>query len=330
MAENAEIDDTKKGEEPAAVEGAEKDEAAEKDGEKDGEGAGSAVDDAEAAAGAEDAEPAPVKPRHTTLTLVVATVAALAVGLLVGRFLPGDSGAIALSGKTALAESELDSTIATYTYQGETHDVTAREIVDQAGTQANDDGTYNVPSATDVVTFAQNQVILADAEERGLTASEDEVAQAAESMFGTSDFDSISETYGVSEATIANYATLTKLRDEVVSVTVPSQPEAPSSPEDGAEDTPTAEYASYVIGLAGDEWDGDAGTWARTDGPYYAALSGYEITADSATYAAAQAAYQVAYSSYSDAMTQFTEEWQAYTRNLLSNATIQVGSLVAS
>ena len=270
---------------------------------------------------------------RSTLGWVALVVVALAVGLLVGRFLPGDAGAIALSGKTTLAASELDSAIAAYTYKGETVKVTAREVIDEMGgteDTANDDGTYTVPAASDVVTYAQNQIILADAEDRGLTATDEETDELAEQTFGTADYDSISSTYGYDRDYIATMATITKLRDAVVDVTLPEQPTAPDSPEDGQEDVATAEYASYVIDLLGDEWDAEAGTWARTDGEYYATLSSYEFTADAATYDVAQAAYQVAYGAYSDAYTELSNEWVAYTRSLLSNATIQLGSLVAS
>lgn len=267
------------------------------------------------------------------LACVAMVVAALAVGLLVGRFLPGSSDTVALSGKTVLSESELDSTIATYTYNGETHDITSREIIDEMGgtdEAANDDGTYNVPAAGDVVTYAQNQVILEDAEDRGLTATDEEVAELAEETFGTSDYETISSTYGYDEEYIGVIATITKLRDAVVDVTVPDMPTAPDAPADGEEDVATAEYASYVIDLLGDEWDSETDTWASTDGDYYATLSSYEFTSEAATYDVAEAAYQVAYSAYTTAYSEFYDEWTTYTRNLLSNATIQIGSLVAS
>lgn len=286
------------------------------------------------------AEPAaagePERPAHRSvpaLACVAMVVAALAVGLLVGHFLPGSSGTVALSGKTVLSESELDSTIATYTYNGETHDITSREIIDEMGgtdEAANDDGTYNVPAAGDVVTYAQNQIILEDAEDRGLTATDEEVAELAEETFGTSDYDTISTTYGYDEEYIGVIATITKLRDAVVDVTVPDMPTEPDAPADGEEDVATAEYASYVIDLLGDEWDSETDTWASTDGDYYATLSSYEFTSEAATYDVAEAAYQVAYSAYTTAYSEFYDEWTTYTRNLLSNATIQIGSLVAS
>lgn len=325
-AELAEAEEPKVADETAAEKDAGEKDAAEKDAEpaKDAE---PVAPDAQADA------PAPGKRAVPTLGWVALVVVALAVGLLVGRFMPGSSSTIALAGKTTLAASELDSVIAAYTYKGETFDITAREVIDETGGTegaANDDGTYGVPAAGDVVTYAQNQLILRDAEERGLTATEEETTELAEQSFGTSDFDTISSTYGYDKDYIATMATMTKLRDAVVDVTLPEQPTAPSSPEDGQEDVATAEYASYVIGLLGDEWDAEAGTWARTDGDYYATLSSYEFTADAATYDVAQAAYQVAYGAYSDAYAELSNEWVAYTRDLLSNATIQLGSLAAS
>ena len=324
-------DEAQKDVEPEAEKDAET--PVEPDAEKDAEAEKDAPAETAAGSDAPAGDVSAQKRGIPTLGWVALVVVALAVGLLVGRFLPGDAGAIALSGKTELAASELDSAIAAYTYKGETVKVTAREVIDEMGgteDTANDDGTYTVPAASDVVTYAQNQIILADAEDRGLTATDEETDELAEQTFGTADYDSISSTYGYDRDYIATMATITKLRDAVVDVTLPEQPTAPDSPEDGQEDVATAEYASYVIDLLGDEWDAEAGTWARTDGEYYATLSSYEFTADAATYDVAQAAYQVAYGAYSDAYTELSNEWVAYTRSLLSNATIQLGSLVAS
>ena len=84
---------------------------------------------------------------------------ALVVGVLCGHFLLSNGSGTA-SGKTALSESDLDSTIATYTYDGSSHAITAREVLQQNGSlenQANSDGSYNVPSADDILSYARNQ-----------------------------------------------------------------------------------------------------------------------------------------------------------------------------
>lgn len=288
---------------------------------------------------AKDAAPAR-KRTFDTVHLVVAAAVALVVGLAAGgfggRLSQGSAGVISLSGKTTLSEGELNSTIATFTYNGTTHNVTAREVIEQNSSiesAANDDGTYNVPNPDDVVYYAQSEVILLDAQSRGITVSDDEVAAYAEQYFGTSDYATIASTYGLDEGTAKSVLTdstlRVKLRDEVVSTTMPEMPTAPTEPAEGAEDTPTAEYAAYIIALVGDEWDSATGTWATTDGEYYATLSSYEITNDSATYAAAEAAYNVAYGNYSTAATEVSTEWTAYVNNLFSNTSMQLGSLVS-
>lgn len=291
----------------------------------------------------ESASDADDAPAHRTLPVpawVALCVVALVVGVLGGYFLLGGAsgGSISLDGRTTLSAGELDSAVAAYTYDGQRTSITAREVLTNGGATldslANDDGTYNVPAASDVLMYAQNKIILADAEKRGITASDEEVSDYAEQMMGSADLATIAELYGIDEDTVydtfAESVTVTKLRNAVCETELPAQPTEPTEPEEGAEETPTADYASYIIALLGDEWDSEAGTWARTDGDYYATLSGYEITNDAATYAAAEAAYSVAYSAYSDASTKVGEEWTSYTKGLLSHASLQIGSLAES
>lgn len=269
-----------------------------------------------------------------TAAWVVIAVAALAIGVAAGHFLLGGVGTVSLSGRTTLSAGELDSTIATYTVNGTTTPITAREVLEEASGSssltANEDGTYDVPSASSVLTYAQNQIILADAEARGLSATDEEIDEFVSTSLG-SDLSTLASSWGITEdearSIVADAVTMRKLQDEVATVELPEQPTPPTEPAEGAEDTPTAEYAQYVISLLGDEWDSDANTWARTDGTYYATLSGYEISNDAATYAAASAAYSVASSVYEEAYAQVSEELGAYTDGLLSRATIQIGSL---
>jgi hypothetical protein len=270
---------------------------------------------------------------------IVGVVCAL-VGCLVGALGMRSLGGTAVSGKAlataTLSESQLDDVIGTYTYNGEKHDITAREtILETSSLDAakNDDGSYNVPSVDNVLSMARNSIIAEAAEAEGVTVSDDEVSAYAESTIGSSDYATLASNYNMDEDQVKKLMTtsavLKKLHDQKVTTSVPDAPTAPSSPSDDAKDTPTADYAQYIINLVGDEWDSGANTWARTDGPYYAALSSYTISNDSATYDAAQAAYYVAYSNYSTANQQATTEWTNYVNGLLSNATITLNSLMA-
>lgn len=283
----------------------------------------------------EDPTKSPKAPKRGlgTPVWIIICVVALVAGVLCGHFLLG-KGTASASGETTISDSELDNAIATYTYNGTSHDITAREVLEQNGSlenQANDDGAYNVPSADDVLSYARNAVVLEEANAQGISVTDDDVSAYAQSTLGTDDYATIGSNYGLDEdatkSLLHDAAVIKKLRDSVVTTTVPDQPTAPTAPSDGNEDTTSADYAQYIIGLAGDEWDSANNTWASTDGTYYSALSTYSISNDSASYAAAEQAYYVAYSNYSAAASQASSEWTTYVNTLLSKTSIQIGSL---
>ena len=273
-------------------------------------------------------------------------VVALVLGLLIGRFLLG-GGAGGTLGKTKLTESELNNTIATYSYKGKTVNVNSREVIEQSSSleSAKDtDGNYAVPSADTVLSYARNAIIGEEAKSRNLSVSDDDLKSYAEEMMGSSDFASIASSYGMDENTVKETlrqsAMMKKLRDEIVkSDDSAAAPEAPKAPEgansedqaarDAAMKTANADYANYIIKLAGDEWDAEKGAWKSADGPYATALAEYQVTKDSATYEAAQATYYVAYQDYSTKQSDISTQWTDFVNGLLGNASIQLSSLVA-
>ena len=288
---------------------------------------------------AEDSD-APEKASHgiSRPVCVVIAVVALAVGVALGYFLMGgpSGSSVSLSGRATLSESELDSTIATYTYDGATHKITARDVLTFGGSElvANDEGTYDVPGAESILNYAQTQVMLSDAEARGITATDDEINEFLTTSYGSDvDLATFASGTGMTEDAaremLEYWVIINKLGEDVAGGTLPEAPVEPTAPEEGEEETPTAEYAEYIIGLVGDEWDADANTWASSDGDYYATLSSYEISNDSATYAAASAAYSVAYTKYQEAYTDAAEMQNAYTNELFTRGSIQIGTLLS-
>lgn len=267
-------------------------------------------------------------------------VAALVVGLLIGGFalnLGGGGASGSLGGKTALTEAELDSPVASYTYDGATNQVTAREVILQNSSldAAKDtDGNYTLPSADSVLSVARNSVVLAEAEKRGLSATDDDISAYAQETLGSSDYASIASSYSMDEESVKDLlrssCMMSKLRDEVVGTDSDAvAPEAPTAPEDEKDaDKETKAYAEYIIALAGDEWDAEKGDWASTDGPYATALAEYKV-GKKASYNAANAAYQVAYQAYSEAASATSTQWSDFVNGLLSNASIDIYSLVS-
>lgn len=263
------------------------------------------------------------------LMLVVAVVAAV-IGYVVGSGGFGGTG----TGSVTVDEGQLDTVIASYSYNGATHDITVRSAIeDERSLDAaqNDDGTYSVPASETIIKLVRNDILVAEAESRGIDVSDDEMAEFAESMVGTSDYGTLADQYGVSEdqakEIVRENALIQKLYDQVVpEASDLSAPSEPTAPENGDESTSSADYAAYIIGLAGDEWDASTNSWASTDGPYYQAL-GDAFTGDTATYEQAVTAYYVAYQQYSSQATEVNDTWTAFSNQLYANANIRLYGL---
>lgn len=268
-----------------------------------------------------------------TFVWVIIAVVCLAGGIAIGKFFL--DGVTSASGKTTVSEGQLDTVVATYTYNGKTTNLTAREVIQMNSTLDNakdSDGNYTLPTADAILSAARSQIIQQEAEAQGISVSDDDVKSYAKEQLGTDDFDTIASNYGMDADTVKTIlkqsAEMNKLKDKVVGATS-TQPTAPTAPSDGNDQTASADYAKYIIDLAGDEWDSDKGTWASTDGDYYKALSKYTITNDSATYEAAEAAYYVAYQKYSTEASEASTQWTSYIDGILCNASISISSLAA-
>lgn len=259
---------------------------------------------------------------------VIAVIIAGIVGYMVG------SGGFTQRGISAatLTENQLDNVVATYTLNGAKHDITAREAIEsQYKLEAVqlDDGTYATPAADTILTYVRNKVLCADAEARGIELSDDELAEFAESTLGSSDFASIAESYNVSEdqarEIVRENALINKLYAQIApAASGVEEPEKPAEPANGDTSAASADYAAYIINLLGDEWDADAGTWARTDGSYYAALGEESFTQDSATYEQAMMAYYVAYQDYYAQVEDSQSAWSTYVNDLYADVTLDL------
>lgn len=262
---------------------------------------------------------------------LVAVIVAAILGYVVGS---GGIGSKGLDSST-LTEEQLDTTVATWSYDGASSAITARQAIESQyslDSVKDEDGNYPAPSADTVLSYARNQILLKEAEKQGIDIDDDELTAAAEDALGTSDFEVIADQYQVSEdqakEIVRQQVTIQKLYQTVVK-SAPTAPEAPAEPENGDESTASKDYATYIIDLAGDEWDAETGTWASTDGTFASALEGEEFTADSATYAQAQKAYAAAYQEYATKAATASEDWTEYVNTLFSKANITLYGLFA-
>ena len=278
-------------------------------------------------------------PVWIALTVVVLLVG-IGCGIGCAYFLRQGSAGIVLgdsvAGKTSLTEADLDKPMGSYNYAGSSYSITARQVIESSSSldaAKKDDQTYKVPSADSVISVARNQIFSKICDDKNITVSDEEVSEFAQKMVGTSDFSTIASKYGIGEDSIKTQVTaaarLSKLRSETVKAKLPVQPTAPTAPSDGNNNAENGDYATYIIGLAGDEWDSSTGSWKSSDSAYATALADYKITNESASYAAAQAAYYVATQQYQAEANAYSSEWNGYLNEELCKANLTLSTLVS-
>lgn len=329
-------------EEGGAADAGEADGEPEPEGVEDSEPAADASADSSTAAPA--ATPCAVRPKKTRMQrammgkhkyFIAGALAAVIVAGVSGYFL--GSGGFGSKGVSApvFAESELDATVATWKFKGASHKISAREAIESQyslDSVKDEDGNYPAPSADAVLSYVRNRILLEEASKQGIELSDEDLSSSAEASLGTSDFSAIADQYGVSEdqakQIVREQGTIQKLYQSVMD-DAPAMPKAPAEPESGDENEAKAEYAAYIIDLAGKEWDAEAGTWAKLDGAYAIALAGEEITPESATYAQAQKAYAVAYQQYMLESQGANAKWTSYVNELFGEADVELFGLYA-
>lgn len=320
----------------------------EADGEPEPEGVEDSEPAADASADSSTAVPAATsraaRPKKTRMQrammgrhkyFIAGALAAVIVAGVSGYFL--GSGGFGSKGVSApvFAESELDATVATWKFKGASHKISAREAIESQyslDSVKDEDGNYPAPSADAVLSYVRNRILLEEASKQGIKLSDEDLSSSAEASLGTSDFSAIADQYGVSEdqakQIVREQGTIQKLYQSVMD-DAPAMPKAPAEPESGDENDAKAEYAAYIIDLAGKEWDAEAGTWAKLDGAYATALAGEEITPESATYAQAQKAYAVAYQQYMLESQGANAKWTSYVNELFGEADVELFGLYA-
>ena len=299
---------------------------------------------ADSSTAAPAAKPRAARPKKTRMQrammgkhkyFIAGALVAVIVAGVSGYFL--GSGGFGSKGVSApvFAESELDATVATWKFKGASHKISAREAIESQyslDSVKDEDGNYPAPSADAVLAYVRNRILLEEASKQGIELSDEELSSSAEASLGTSDFSAIADQYGVSEdqakQIVREQGTIQKLYQSVMD-DAPAMPEAPAEPESGDENEAKAEYAAYIIDLAGKEWDAEAGTWAKLDGAYATALAGEEITPESATYAQAQKAYAVAYQQYMLESQGANAKWTSYVNELFGEADVELFGLYA-
>ena len=264
--------------------------------------------------------------------VIVVGVVCIVVGFLLCFFFLNGSFKLPDAVSSPLSERNLDQVVATYRYNGTLYEVSARDVIRSSSRLsdfANGDGTYDVPSSEDVIACVRNEILAMVVEEKNISVSESDVSSYAQSVFGTSDFATISQQLGMDEEdarlAVQEAAAVNKLRLSL-SGSGSSEPVAPTLPADGNVEVGNSSYFDYIVSLLGSYWDSAHGTWADTNNPYYAALKDAVFAPGSASYNAAQAAYSVAYSLYTSGSVS-EDEWTSFVNGYLKSCSIRILTL---
>lgn len=238
-------------------------------------------------------------------------------------------GSTALTGQTQVAKDRLDTAVGTYTLGGQTHQVTAREALVAAGAlNANEDGSYDMPSVEDVLVVARSAAMGRAADERGITVSDDEIETYVKDTFGTDSLDAAAEVYGYTADELKRLVT-DAIKSQKLYVDVTGNEggvgDAPSAPADGLEG---ADAAEYIIKLAGDSWDAEKGAWKDAKGDLAKAVGDFD--GKTATHEQATAAYDAAYRAWSQSMDDVIGKWDDFCSETYKDVTVTCATAMAS
>lgn len=166
----------------------------------------------------EKAEKKPSKPARTVplVAIIVAAVVCLVLGGVVGHFCFNGTSSL---GSQTLQEADLDTVVARYTYNGQTYEITAKDVITQSSSldsAANDDGSYTVPTADNIIDLARNQIMQKVVDAQGITVSDDDMDAYAQQYLGSTDYATIASNYNMDEDSVRNLVrqscALSKLR----------------------------------------------------------------------------------------------------------------------
>lgn len=276
--------------------------------------------------------------RALVASALLAVTLVFSAGALVGCQKGGASASQgAATYPPALEESALDNTIVgSFTYDGKKIDVTARQAIeDSIGIEKAKlpDGKYAAPGADMVLAYARNYVMAKVIEQEGITVSDEEIQDYLKKSMGGATVDDLAKQYGLSKEQATKILKETvgsqKLQAKIVGQVNATEPQVPKAPAEGKEKEPTEEYAKYILGVLGNEWDTSTNTFKNPDSDYAKALADLNFDGKTATFEQAQQVYYVAYAQFTKVQGEGTKKWQEFYNSKLSGSSITINTLAS-
>lgn len=265
-----------------------------------------------------------------TRTTIAGALAGLVLGVLIGKFALGASlGNVTPTNATEVNPQQSSEIIATYVANGKSHTVTLEDMFtfNDSARNANEDGTYAMPTTEQIVSYVRQQIVQDAAAKSDVKVTEEDKLNYIKENYGYESMEDfaamMNRTVEETDSLVSAALTQTKLFEKVAGEEpkLPSYPDAPEG-EDADESAKTEDYAAYIIQIAGDDWKD--GKWAADD--FAEALPDFD--GKTASYTDATAAYQVLYNRYTTVMNDLYSVWNEYENGLLKDCSITIGTLI--
>ena len=268
--------------------------------------------------------------KNPTMLAAACSAVALIVGLSIGKFALGTNlGNMTATNSTAVSPQQSGEIVANYTYGGKTYNITLDDMFsyNDSAANANDDGSYAMPTTEEIISYARKQIIADTAAKKNISVSEQDKLDYIKNQFGAETMEDLAVSMGrtteqtdqlVTEALIQ-----TKLYEEVAG-TMPDLPAFPDYPENEDEEAKVEAYATYITEIAGEEFAD--GKWADENGEFAKALPDFD--GKTASYRDATAAYQVLYNRANTQMNELNQKWLDFENETLKDCAITIGTLI--
>lgn len=268
--------------------------------------------------------------KNPTMLAAACSAVALIVGLSIGKFALGTNlGNMTATNSTAVSPQQSGEIVANYTYGGKTYNITLDDMFsyNDSAANANDDGSYAMPTTEEIISYARKQIIADTAAKKNISVSEQDKLDYIKNQFGAETMEDLAVSMGrTTEQTdqlVTETLIQTKLYEEVAG-TMPDLPAFPDYPENEDEEAKVEAYATYITEIAGEEFAD--GKWADEDGEFAKALPDFD--GKTASYRDATAAYQVLYNRANTQMNELNQKWLDFENETLKDCAITIGTLI--
>ena len=271
-------------------------------------------------------------------SMVACLLVGLAIGVLVtfivtsevgkGSQTAEDDGKALVSG--TVGTDSLDTEMVRYSYGEDEVSLSVRDVITLTGSldSMRDEATkrYSVPSAEKALEAVRNDIVQKDAERHGIRVTDGDVLEYVSDTYGVATVDELAQQVELSneetERQLRERLIIKFLKEDVVGDKHLLPLVEPPLPDDGDPEVLTEIYATYIVNLAGDEWDMAGNRWKSDESAFAKALADTPFEGGLASYDMARKAYDVVHQRNEEIQRTIDGAWSDYINNMFRQTTV--------